>query len=172
MKYSIEGVFDEYCKVASKGDFSHNPLFCDKNAQDASISLVKKNLQNYLTKNKTVSLFNLILADKRIPVRERHMMLAKLDTIDIESSKAKHFTPIDLPKRIYFDELSVGTVFLWCDMLHVYVGSYLAAEVKSDLSEALSVYSFDESCDDKETSTEIIKIGDCDPKKIKNIKCE
>lgn len=170
MKYSVEGVFDEYCKVASKGDFSHNPLFCDKNAQDASMSLVEKNLQNYLRKSKTVSLFNLILADKRIPASERHIMLAKLDTIDIESSEAKHFTPIDLPKRIYFDELSVGTVFLWCDMLHVYVGPYLAAEVKSDLSEALYIYSFDKSCNDQETSTEIIKIGDCDPKKIKNIK--
>lgn len=167
MKCSIDEIFNEYCKIAAGGDFSHNPSFSDKSAQDDSMFLVKANLNNYNFIKSTSSLFNLILSDRRIPASKRHIMLAKLDTIDILKSGNIHFTPATEPQKISFDDLSIGTVFLWCDMLHVYVGPRLAAEVKSDLSEALCIYSFDESCSDGTHTTEITKIGECSSENTK-----
>lgn len=170
MKYFLSDIFDEYCKTTEINDFSNTPSFNDNMAQNASLLLVNKNLKKYLSTKDTSSLFNLILSDKRIPISNRHIMLAKLDVIDIESSNNNDFKAADTPHKISFDNLLVGTVFLWCDMLHVYIGPYLAAEVKSDLSEALCVYSFNESCRDRDPLTEIIRIGECNPIKIKNIK--
>ena len=165
---TIDAVFDKYTEIAQNASFNDNPATKnDTGLRSVWSDLLKKNRDAYLLDKTAISLFNLILADRRISRLAQQDLIARVYMAMAYSSDNRSFNGLPHPVSVDARSLQKGMVFVWCDTLHVYAGSGLAAEIDDNLSTVRLLFNFNEA--DDQISPLIFHIGNVDADTIENI---
>jgi len=165
---TVEAVFHTYSQVTANASFDNNPIVKnDFGLRSVWANLLNRNMENFLACQNAISLFNLIMSDRRITRIAQQELVSRVYMAMAYSSDNKTFTGLPYPVKVEARSLKRGTVFVWCDVLHVHAGNGLAAEVDDNLSRAHLLFNFSEQDDEK--APFILHIGDVDADTIANI---
>ncbi|MGN5048615.1 hypothetical protein ACTG16_22205 [Aeromonas sp. 23P] len=165
---TIDAIYDKYVEMTQNASFDDNPATKkDIGLRTIWSNLLQKNHDAFFAHKSAISLFNLILADRRISRQAQQELISRVYMAMAYSSDNKTFSGLANPVTVEARSLERGMVFVWCDVLHVYAGNGLAAEVDDELKNTRLLFNFGEA--DDHGSPLILQIGTVDPNTIKKL---
>ncbi|MFK8770184.1 hypothetical protein [Aeromonas caviae] len=165
---TIDAIYNKYVNMTQDLSFDDNPATKkDMGLRTVWSNLLQKNHDAFLASKSAIALFNLILADRRLNRHAQQELVSRVYMSMGYSSENTTFNGLENPTTVEARSLQRGMVFVWCDVLHVYAGNGIAAEVDDNLSSARLLFNFGEA--DDNSSPLILHIGTVDPETIKKI---